>query len=284
MQERLHENPDLIHTRRERSSPYDLDIQEDARTFLGVSTDGMNALQVALICHGNDDILTFLIRQMPAKFIDMRWGSNNTSLHLASFLGHLKAIQLLASCGADMTLENDLGLTSIDVAVNDETIALFKKLRESDGLSANFRSPKRRKSFSLKNTAASEYIAGSQDSVNKENKVCKQRTMTESPIPAKERRLSNSTRQRRLSDIRSADINSRTSLPKVKDSRVSKLIEDFNDQASKVESASAKALARNGASANSSVHDLRSSIYSSASASQTSLQVCFVSSEPLMRS
>ncbi|KAI9138472.1 hypothetical protein BKA69DRAFT_771630 [Paraphysoderma sedebokerense] len=55
-----------------------------------------------------------------------KWGSNNTTLHLASFLGEIAIIQAIIAKGGKITIKNDLGLEPLDVAADADTQNTFK--------------------------------------------------------------------------------------------------------------------------------------------------------------
>jgi len=65
---------------------------------------------------------------MPEENIDDEWGNGNTALHAASFMGESEYINELIGLGADSSIQNGLGLSPVDVALDNETRDLFAAL------------------------------------------------------------------------------------------------------------------------------------------------------------
>jgi hypothetical protein len=80
------------------------DVPDEARTALGGSTKGMNALQTALVALADDDVVAFLISRMTPADLNAQWANGNTALHLAAVLGNADAVRLLMAGGADATV------------------------------------------------------------------------------------------------------------------------------------------------------------------------------------
>ncbi|KAG5460489.1 MAG: hypothetical protein BJ554DRAFT_7458, partial [Olpidium bornovanus] len=70
----------------------------------------------------------------PSDLDNITWGhpNNNTTLHLAAFLGEQEAVQLLLDRVAKPTGRNALNFAPIDVAADDETRAIFLRHAEAE--------------------------------------------------------------------------------------------------------------------------------------------------------
>ncbi|OUM66472.1 hypothetical protein PIROE2DRAFT_6310 [Piromyces sp. E2] len=126
-------NKNLVLEKYSRSIPFeDEDIGNEAKEMLGNDMTGMNAIQIGLMSLDIEDenvkvevrkkIIEELIQALPQK-IDLstyKWGNDNTTLHLASFLGERSIINKILNKGEDPSYKNGLGKTSIDVAVDYE--------------------------------------------------------------------------------------------------------------------------------------------------------------------
>ncbi|KAI8137885.1 hypothetical protein BJV82DRAFT_661049 [Fennellomyces sp. T-0311] len=82
-----------------------------------LETDDETALPLSVAQQKRTRLLTYLIKQANEQDLNTRsWGScNNTTLHLASFLGHRQIVSQLTERGASLTITNDLGYAPKDV-------------------------------------------------------------------------------------------------------------------------------------------------------------------------
>jgi len=110
----------------------DEDTRNEAEELLGNDMTGMNSIHIALMSLDIEDenvkvetrkkIIEELIQALPhgVDLSTYKWGNNNTTLHLASFLGEKNIINKILGKGEDPSQENGLGKTPIDVAADYE--------------------------------------------------------------------------------------------------------------------------------------------------------------------
>ncbi|ORX54275.1 hypothetical protein BCR36DRAFT_410817 [Piromyces finnis] len=136
-------NKNLVLEKYSKSVPFeDEEIGNDARELLGDNMTGMNAIHIGLMSLDIENenvkvevrkkIIEELIQALPQK-IDLstyRWGNDNTTLHLASFLGERSIITKILKKGEDPSYKNGLGKTSIDVAVDYELADYLTEVSE----------------------------------------------------------------------------------------------------------------------------------------------------------
>ncbi|RUP45490.1 hypothetical protein BC936DRAFT_148106 [Jimgerdemannia flammicorona] len=137
-------DPQLVSVQHADLVPYDPLMRSEATRLLGPDTSRMTGLQYALIHFDAEDpqpslmrktedlitlrknVVQFLIEASTANDLNAyRWGSDNTALHLASFLGEITIVQDLLTHGANPALQNGFGQTARDVALDDETRVVF---------------------------------------------------------------------------------------------------------------------------------------------------------------
>ncbi|RKO90379.1 hypothetical protein BDK51DRAFT_39719 [Blyttiomyces helicus] len=102
-------------------------------SIMGWSASGMCAAQIALLeaSVAKDkgrawEVMQVVLEATPLETLSTsRWGSGNTALHLASFLGLSNVVRILLDRGCDARLRNELGKTAIDVAADQATRSAF---------------------------------------------------------------------------------------------------------------------------------------------------------------
>lgn len=120
---------------------HDNDILMDAAELLGPSVLNLNALQSA--CMLGEEELALVIIDYVAKqsnimstkkvlyeFMSKVWGSGNTILHLASFMGMSNLVKRLIDLGANTNKKNERKYKAVDCADDDVTRALFLNIKE----------------------------------------------------------------------------------------------------------------------------------------------------------
>ncbi|KAI9224348.1 hypothetical protein BC828DRAFT_412446 [Blastocladiella britannica] len=68
-----------------------------------------------------------LIQMSDPDHLRLRWGQGNTALHLAAYIGDHALIELLLAKTEAPHVRNDLNFAAIDVALDQETVAAFKR-------------------------------------------------------------------------------------------------------------------------------------------------------------
>ena len=87
----------------------------DAYKFLGAYLGSMTGLQVAVL-RGFEEIAADIIdATLNPDDLNIPFGSGNTALHLATFLGSKDVVKLLIQRGADKNIKNAKGFTAVDV-------------------------------------------------------------------------------------------------------------------------------------------------------------------------
>ncbi|KAJ1955812.1 hypothetical protein IWQ62_005444, partial [Dispira parvispora] len=124
----------LMNARHRVPTPFPADLLGEASRYLGDDTTGMDGLQVALmhtycvrqgvlpgqpeVCLDTySDIISLILEYCwPKELDEHRFGVNqNTSLHLAAFLGEAAVVALLLHRGATASVKNHLGCYPFDV-------------------------------------------------------------------------------------------------------------------------------------------------------------------------
>ncbi|KNE62050.1 hypothetical protein AMAG_07307 [Allomyces macrogynus ATCC 38327] len=136
-------HPELLDLPPPDPTPFDPDLVAEATQLMGPDTTRMNAVQAALMSLDADSddgdeaehrelaarrraTILHLIEASTLVQLRARWGAQNTTLHLASFLGENDIIAALLAKGAPATPRNDLGLAPIDLTTDDTTRAAFR--------------------------------------------------------------------------------------------------------------------------------------------------------------
>ncbi|KNE63044.1 hypothetical protein AMAG_08210 [Allomyces macrogynus ATCC 38327] len=139
-------HPELLDLQSPDPTPFDPDLVAEATQLMGPDTTRMNAVQAALMSLDADAddgadadeaehrehaacrraTILHLIEASTLVQLRARWGAQNTTLHLASFLGENDIIAALLAKGAPATPRNDLGLAPIDLTTDDATRAVFR--------------------------------------------------------------------------------------------------------------------------------------------------------------
>ncbi|KAJ3360648.1 Bud site selection protein bud4 [Allomyces javanicus] len=139
----LNAHPELLDVQSPDPTPFDPDLVAEATQLMGPDTTRMNAVQAALMSLDADSddgdeaehreraarrraTILHLIEASTLVQLRARWGAQNTTLHLASFLGENDIIAALLAKGAPASPRNDLGLAPIDLTTDDATRAAFR--------------------------------------------------------------------------------------------------------------------------------------------------------------
>lgn len=120
---------------------HDHEILKDAAELLGPSVQNLNAIQSSCMLGEEEiaiEIINYVAQQseiMSTKkvlyeFMSKVWGSGNTILHLASFMGMSNLVQRLIDLGANTNKRNERNYKAVDCADDDKTRALFLNLKE----------------------------------------------------------------------------------------------------------------------------------------------------------
>ncbi|KAI9298649.1 hypothetical protein K502DRAFT_217215 [Neoconidiobolus thromboides FSU 785] len=120
---------------------HDNDILMDAAELLGPIVSNLNAIQTTCMLGEEDmaiDIINYIAKQseiMSTKkvlyeFMSKVWGSGNTILHLASFMGMADLVKRLIELGANTNKRNERKYKAVDCADDDKTRALFLNIKE----------------------------------------------------------------------------------------------------------------------------------------------------------
>ncbi|KAI9175868.1 hypothetical protein H9P43_006232 [Blastocladiella emersonii ATCC 22665] len=143
--------PGLLGAQRHDETKYDPDFADIAEALLGTDTRGMTGVQVALFNldsqEGSEsgtsssmaaadsqtrrELIMYLVEASSVDQLRLRWGENNTTLHVASFLGEIDVIQAILDRGVPHHLQNNLAFAPIDVAPDDLTRDVFRKFTTS---------------------------------------------------------------------------------------------------------------------------------------------------------
>ncbi|KAJ3371874.1 Bud site selection protein bud4 [Allomyces arbusculus] len=182
----LSAHPELLDMQSPEPTPFDPDLVAEATQLMGPDTTRMNAVQAALMSLDADSddgdeaehreraarrraTILHLIEASTLVQLRARWGAQNTTLHLASFLGENDIIAALLAKGAPATPRNDLGLAPIDLTTDDATRAAFR--------AALPKSPQKRiVTMPLKSSAASS--ASGSPGISRRNSI------SVAPVPA----------------------------------------------------------------------------------------------------
>ncbi|KAJ3051691.1 hypothetical protein HK097_007277, partial [Rhizophlyctis rosea] len=110
---------------RDPSIKFDPDVELDAYKFLGAYIGAVTALQLAILL-GLDSIAKDIVERSLKDDLDITFGGENTSLHLATFLGARDIVKLLLEQGASKTVANSKGFTPLDIVDDPEMRVLFE--------------------------------------------------------------------------------------------------------------------------------------------------------------
>ncbi|KAI9295226.1 hypothetical protein K502DRAFT_315980 [Neoconidiobolus thromboides FSU 785] len=126
VREILEKERNLTKIKRRGEYQYDTSIELDAYKFLGAYLGAVSGLQLALLL-GYDSIARDIADITFDQDLNMIFGDNNTTLHLAAFLENKEMVQSLLERGADANAKNGKGFTPLDVSNDSQVSKLLSK-------------------------------------------------------------------------------------------------------------------------------------------------------------
>ncbi|KAJ1909178.1 hypothetical protein H4219_006437, partial [Mycoemilia scoparia] len=116
---------------------YDSGVELDAYRCLGAYIGAVTGLQLAVLL-GNEEMALDLIDATFQSDLELTFGLQNTTLHLASFLEETEVVRALIERGINTSLKNNKGYVACDLTTNPDILEIFKELvktqRESSQL------------------------------------------------------------------------------------------------------------------------------------------------------
>ncbi|KXN75063.1 hypothetical protein CONCODRAFT_76567 [Conidiobolus coronatus NRRL 28638] len=120
VRELLSNNRKLTTVKRRGNYHYDASIELDAYKFLGAYLGALSGLHLALLL-GHESIARDITDVTFDQDLNLTFGDNNTTLHLAVFLECKEVVQSLLERGVDSSIKNGKNLSAVDVS-NDPII------------------------------------------------------------------------------------------------------------------------------------------------------------------
>ncbi|KAG0380592.1 hypothetical protein BGX24_007109 [Mortierella sp. AD032] len=114
-----------------QSARFPAEVERDAYTLLGAYLGPLTGLQFSILT-GRDGIAKDILDSTFEQDVDARFGSGNTALHLAVFLGASTMVSALIERGADINLKNKRGYSVVDMSDNEDILSLLVSTGEED--------------------------------------------------------------------------------------------------------------------------------------------------------